>query len=54
MEYLRAISEFEGSWPMIISTLSMNIHKIDIEIQTRINRMNMKLQHKVYIYIKKF
>mgnify|MGYP006992911491 CR=1 FL=1 len=36
MEYMCAISEIEGTWPMSISSLFMNIHRIDIGIQTRI------------------
>lgn len=31
-----AISEIEGSWPMSISSIFMNIHRIDIGMQTRI------------------
>ena len=36
MEYMCAISEIEGSWPMSISSLFMNIFRIDVGIQTRI------------------
>ena len=36
MEYMCAISNIEGSWPMSISSLFMKIHRIDIGIQTRI------------------
>ena len=36
MEYMCAISEIEGSWPMSISGLFMNIFRIDVGIQTRI------------------
>ena len=36
MEYMCAISNIEGSWPMSISSLFMKTHRIDIGIQTRI------------------
>ena len=36
---MSAICEIVGSWPMSINNLSVNIHRIDIGIQTRIRVM---------------
>ena len=36
MEYMCAISDIAGSWPMSIGSLFMKTHRIDIGIQTRI------------------
>lgn len=39
IEYLRATWEIEGSWPIRIRSLSVNVHRKDIGRQTKIKEM---------------